>query len=186
MMRRALLPARPAAGFSMIEVMVALLVIAIALFGTAKIQALTINATHNSASRSIAALQAASLAASMRANEAYWTSLSAPPPAAVASYNTSTGVTTLDTSLAGLTANCASVSCTPAAMAAYDLNAWVASLTSALPAGGATVACAVASSAVPETCTVTVQWTEKSVAANALTLSGANPVTLSYSLVVQP
>lgn len=178
-------------GFSMIEVMVALIVIAIALFGTAKMQALGINSSHNSAVRSIAALQAASMAAAMRANPAYWGNSSSPPPTTVASYSYSTSTNavtqTTDSTLA-YTTDCGAGVCTPQQMAAYDLSKWIASLAAALPAGGANVACAVPSSTVPETCTVEVDWIEKQVSANALTTGGAgNSLTpFTYKLIVQP
>lgn len=181
----------PARGFSMIEVMVALIVIAIAVFGTAKIQALTMNATHNSASRSIAALQAASLAAAMRANPAYWGSSSSPPPAAVATYTYSasagTGTTVVDATLA-LSTDCSTAVCTPQTMAAFDLNKWLTSIQGALPAGGAVVTCATPSSTVPETCTISVSWAEKAMMSNNVLntalATGAN--VLTYTLVVQP
>ena len=193
---------RSASGFSMIEVMVALIVIAIAVFGTAKIQALTINATHNSASRSIAALQAASLAAAMRANPAYWGSASAPPPNLVTTYtysaSTGTGSTATDASLTALTTDCSTTVCSPQAMAAYDLRSWLASLngvSAALPAGGADVQCATPTSTVPETCIVRVWWVEKAVGTtnvlnsatsvlNNSLFTGTNAQ--SYTLVVQP
>lgn len=183
-MRRA--PAKP--GFSMIEVMVALVVIAIAVFGTAKMQGLVINASHNSANRSLAALQAASLAAMMRANPAYWASVSSPPPVSVATYSTaasSNGIS-LDASLSTIGA-CATTSCSPAAMAAYDLTTWAASLNTALGSGsGANVNCAAGSATAPNTCTIEVDWPEKTVSANPTLAAGQASSLQKYTLVVQP
>src|SRR5579871_1202658 len=59
-------------GFSVLEVMVALIIISVGLLGIAKMQALAIASTTTSRTRSIAALEAASLASAMRADRAYW------------------------------------------------------------------------------------------------------------------
>ena len=61
-------------GFSLVEVMVALLVISIGLLGIAKMQALAISTTGSARLRSLGALEAASLASMMRADRAYWAS----------------------------------------------------------------------------------------------------------------
>jgi type IV pilus assembly protein PilV len=185
-----------AAGFGMIEVMVSLLVIAVALLGTAKIQAVTINATHNSSVRSLAALQAASIAGAMRANEAYWTS--SVVPATVAS-GTGAGTTALDSTLSSPSTSCAgstitTTPCTATQLAAYDLQGWLAGLTggtfhgttytAVIPNSWANITCATATVALPATCTIQIAWNEKVVAANALTTGGTT--TLTYQLVVQP
>jgi type IV pilus assembly protein PilV len=173
-------------GFSMIEVMVALIVIAIAVFGTAKMQGLVINATHNSANRSLAALQAASLAAAMRANPAYWASVTSPPPVNVATYSGSGIGISLHSSLSGLTKDCSTAVCTPAQMAAWDLKSWATSLNTILGVGsGANISCAAGSSTAPNTCTVEVDWQEKTVAANT-TQRNAAAATQTYTLLVQP
>src|SRR5579862_6704677 len=60
-------------GFSLIEVLVALIIIGVGMLGIAKIQALAYASTGTAAARSIAAIEASSLAAAMRANRDYWT-----------------------------------------------------------------------------------------------------------------
>jgi type IV pilus assembly protein PilV len=67
-------------GFTLIEVMVALFVTAIGLLGIAKIQALAYASTGTASVRSLVALQAAGLAASMHANRSYWAAGFAPIP----------------------------------------------------------------------------------------------------------
>ncbi len=59
-------------GFSLIEVMVALIIIAVGMLGIAKMQALALSTTQSSGTRSLVAIEAASLAASMHANRDYW------------------------------------------------------------------------------------------------------------------
>ncbi len=176
----------------MIEVMVALLVIAVAMFGTAKIQALTLGSTHNSSTRSLIALQASSLAAAMRANEAYWSSGS--PPLVVASFSASTGVTTLDATLAAQNVDCTALACTPVQMAGYDLQHWLGASTGPLantgllaqfPTSGANVSCAPAVSTTPVACTIEVDWTEKVVASNAAN-TNSTPTVYTYQLLVMP
>ena len=61
-----------ARGFSLIEVMVAVIVICIGVLGIAKMQALALSNTNTSRLRSLAAIEAASLAASMHSNRNFW------------------------------------------------------------------------------------------------------------------
>ena len=61
-----------ARGFTLLEVMVALVVTSIGLLGIAKLQALAYASTGSASVRSLVALQAAGLAASMHADRGYW------------------------------------------------------------------------------------------------------------------
>jgi type IV pilus assembly protein PilV len=70
-------------------------------------------------------------------------------------------------------------------MAAFDLKNWGASLAAVFPGGGGTVSCSTVVGS-PVTCTITVNWTEKTIAINATTASASAPVTLNYTLLVQP
>jgi type IV pilus assembly protein PilV len=166
-------------GFGLIEALIAVAVVAIGLLGFAKMQALSVGSTHNSGTRALVALQASALAGTMRANEAYWAAGLAP-----ASF-TVTGSTLGDATLNGASTDCASVHCTPAQMAAYDVKAWGTSLAATFPSANATISCSTVVGS-PVTCTITVNWSEKTVAINAATASGSAPATLSYTLLVQP
>ncbi|PMU83799.1 type IV pilus modification protein PilV, partial [Pseudomonas sp. GW704-F3] len=74
-------------GFSLVEVMVALVVMSVGMLGIAKMQAAALSNTAVASTRSLAAIEASSLAASMHANRGYWSS------PAVATSITLTGAT---------------------------------------------------------------------------------------------
>src|SRR5579871_1527755 len=74
----------PAAGFSLIEVMVALIVLSVGLLGIARMQTLALSSTNVASKRSLAAIEAASLAASMHENRGYWANSGDPSNATIA------------------------------------------------------------------------------------------------------
>jgi type IV pilus assembly protein PilV len=176
-----------AGGFSLVEVMVALVVVSIGLLGLAKMESLALSSTSVAGSRALAAIQAASMAAAMHANPSYWGA--GPAPASTTIYYDSggtlqisdTNLATVKTSPTGcLTAG--TTSCTVGQMAAYDVQQWAVALKQVLPAPFATIVCN--TNGFPVTCTVTVQWAENAVAGNAQqTVALAAP---TYTLFVQP
>src|ERR1700674_3524815 len=91
---RAIAPAH-ARGFTLLEVMVSLFITAIGLLGIAKLQALAYASTGSANIRSLVAIQAAGLAASMHANRNYWANASAPVSFTI------TGTVISDATLAG-------------------------------------------------------------------------------------
>jgi len=159
-------------GFSLVEVMVALVVCAIGLLGLAKMESLAISSTGVASTRSIAAIQAASLASAMRANGAFWAAGFAPSTTTV---NIVGGAVTITQSTAvpefGVAQNCASVPCTPAAMAAYDTQQWATALQQQgqLQALQATITCS--TTGFPVTCTIQLVWAENAVAMNSSTVA---------------
>ena len=64
-------------GFSLVEIMVAVVVICVGLLGIAKMQALAVSSTNMARLRAIAAFEAASLASAIHSNRAYWASAAA-------------------------------------------------------------------------------------------------------------
>ena len=60
-------------GVSLLEVLIALVVISIGLLGIAKMQALAIASTRVSSMRSLISIEASSLASAIHANRLYWT-----------------------------------------------------------------------------------------------------------------
>lgn len=103
-------------GFNLIEVLVTLIVLAVGLLGLATLQNLGLRLGHQSYERTQATLLIYDIIDRMRANPAgvtagnYLIALTASPPSAGT--------------------DCGSVACTaPAAMAAYDLNQWLSTIT---------------------------------------------------------
>jgi type IV pilus assembly protein PilV len=164
-------------GFSLVEVLVALVVLGVGLLGIAKLQGAAYSNTATAARRSLAALEADSLAASMHVNRGYW-SKSADPAGATITVQGST-VTVASGAGANLnTAVAANPSCTSTTtpctvenMAAYDLIRWALALQAIqLPNYTATVACG---TGTPISCTITTTWSENAVAVNSTEASAA-------------
>lgn len=170
---------RRARGFSLMEVMVALVVSTVGLLGLAKMEALGLSSTSVAGSRSLAAMEASSLAAAMHANPGFWAAGVALP-----SY-----VITAGTPYAQVT-SCLNVagpgSCTPANMMAYDLNQWSTQLQQVLPGSLATINCTQPVANTPVTCTIQLEWTENGVAVSAQQSLMGNLATPKYVLWVQP
>jgi type IV pilus assembly protein PilV len=143
--------ARRAAGFSLVEVLVALIVIAVGMLGIAKMHALALSATASAGTRSLVALEAAGLASSMHANRDYWASTS------VLAYNVNVSGGTSNVDVFPSAQSCTSA-CTSQNMAAYDLQNFGAALLQIVPAANANISCQ--NAAPPESCTITVTWLE--------------------------
>ncbi len=184
----------PMRGFSLIEVMVALIIIAIGMLGVAKMQALALSTTGSSGIRSLVALEAASLASSMHTNRDYW--VGGPPPASFTVTINTTAVNTVSvvindpTNTLGVAQPCATTTagCTsPAQIAAYDVQQWGAALGQIVPAALATISC---STAVPSSCTIQITWQENVTSTNnATAANGSAPSVLNspqYTLYVEP
>lgn len=173
---------RRSAAFTLVEVMVALVVLSIGLLGIASMQALALSSTSNARMRSLAAIEAASFASMMHTNRAYWAT-SAP-----ASFTVVDG-TISDSVLKTTGVDCTSTTtpCTPAALAAYDTQRWVAALGAVIPHAQVEIGCPLA--VVPMSCTIYIKWAESAVALTkqeaAQTGAAAfkNP---DYTLYVQP
>jgi len=181
-----------AAGFSIIEVMIALFVISIGLLGIAKLEASSIASTTVASRRSLAAIEAASMAATMHVNRGYWTQADA-SGATITIQNGNVAVANgpILTAAVAAAPNCASTTtpCTVERQAAYDLQQWAPALGAVLPNYVALVSCG---ATTPVACTINIVWSESSVAINAqeAAAQAANPnanfENPSYTLYVQP
>jgi type IV pilus assembly protein PilV len=192
-----------ARGFSLVEVMVAVVVICVGLLGIAKMQALALSGTGMARQRSMAAFLAASLASTMNSNRTYWASTAAvtasnPTPITITS---ATGTITPAT-LAGVAigACIGAASAVPACpgtagaqtLAGFDLTRWSNTVSLLLPNAVTTITCQGATP--PNSCIIQMTWTEQTVMTNnaAQNASGTGQVnagqfeTPTYTLYVEP
>jgi type IV pilus assembly protein PilV len=178
-------------GFSLIEVLVAVVIISIGLLGIAAIQATSLSGTHTSQTESIAAIQARSLADAMLANPNYWNNSNTSPTALITISPSGTSGTSSAATISGVsvlaasTNNCGTSSsgCGNATdMAAYDVQTWGSEYFQLVPnATQATIQC---NPTQPVVCTITLTWKEKAAAAiNAGTQSNTAGTTVNYTLV---
>jgi type IV pilus assembly protein PilV len=190
--------AKPAGGFSLVEVMVALVIVSIGLLGLAKMESLALSSTSVAGSRAIAAIEASSLAAAMHANPGYWAAGFAPATTTVY-YDSSSQMLQITelpaaTGLAIVkTGGCLTAgtnSCSVGQMAAFDVQKWAFEVSNVLPSPLTTITCG--TNGFPVTCTVQIQWTENAVAADAqqqnliAAISSSVASAPTYTLFVQP
>jgi type IV pilus assembly protein PilV len=153
-------------GFTLVEVLVALLVISIGLLGIAKMQALAMASTGTARIRSLAAIEAASVASMMHADRAYWAAIPTGTTQTVNVTASSSSFTSSDATVVAPSKGCPTgTPCTAAQLAGQDLTYWAADLNQTIPGATATITCpglTVASGIVtaPVSCTVQISWTE--------------------------
>jgi type IV pilus assembly protein PilV len=172
---------RRARGFSLMEVMVALVVSTVGLLGLAKMEALAMSSTGVASSRSLAAIEASSLAAAMHANPGYWAAGGTAPASTIIS-GTATTNPFAGTAACTLTGTS---SCSPQAMAYNDMNQWAAAVSTVLPGYLANINCSQVVG-IPVTCTITLQWTENGVAVSTQQTQMSSLALPTYVLFVQP
>lgn len=195
-------PSIDACGFSLVEVMIALIVIAVGMLGIAKLEAVVLSNTGTSRVRALVALQAASLADTMHADRDFWNGASGDwtvnpltVTATVASGTptlSATNSSTLNSAL-GSPADCTAAACSPVNLAAYDVNQWITGpgnqggLDAVLKNSTSTVTCSSATGVV--TCTIQIVWNESTAAANQQEAQAGAPAAFqqqTYTLVVEP
>lgn len=152
-------------GFSMIEVLVTILIIAIALLGSAGLQAYAIKMGQGGQFRNQAAFYMSDIIERMSANKVYATS----------GVGYATALTT--------TVDCANVVCTPDVLAAYDVSKWQADIASAVPGGTGTITQTTAGN--PSTYAIQVGWTDRKTDVNyAAAQAAGNTESFSISTTV--
>lgn len=175
-------------GFSLVEVMVAVVVICVGLLGIAKMQALALSNSNTSRLRSLAAIEAAGLAAAMHSNREYWAG-NIPPARITVNAVANPQIQSSDAALqAAAGVDLAQGSSNPAAivvpcvgvndgvarcsgpggnpgvnLAAFDVARWTASLNALLPNPQSTITCPPPVGAAPVSCTIQISWNEKAV-----------------------
>lgn len=163
-----------------------MIVVSVGLLGIAKMQALAMASTGTAKMRSLASLEAASLASTLRADRGYWTAI----PAGTSTVAFANGAITASTDAAlqvATVCESAAAPCTPVQIAAYDLNKWLAALTTQMPTHTGSLACTAPAVATtgPVTCVININWTENRVSVNAQT-AGQPLLNASFNLYVQP
>ncbi len=131
-------------GFSLVEVMIALVILSVGMLGIAGLYVQSLQAGRTSMFRHNAVTLAGDVADRIRAN----------PRAAVA-YNHAAAATGTDNACV-----MGGVDCIPAEMAANDIFLWQAQAKDTLPGGTVSIVFAVAVGLNPPTYQITVSWTE--------------------------
>jgi type IV pilus assembly protein PilV len=139
-------------GFSLVESMVALVVLSVGLLGIAALYVSALRFSRNALLRSDAVTLAGDMADRIQANAS-----------GGSAYALAAGATNAAVSA------CATNGCTATQMATTDKAQWKALLAQALPAGTGTIA--VDTTTTPTTYTITVNWTEPNVGAQSYRLS---------------
>jgi len=176
--------ARAACGFSLVEVLVALLIVSVGLIGLAKMESLALSSTSVASLRSVAAIEAASLASMMHANQDFWQNTAVYPSTVITSQ-----LNPFAAAVPCLTPG--ANACSPQLMANYDLNLWASSLSQVLPAYSAWVTCGTTPGLPSVSCTIQIVWAENAVAMTSQQNNGtqnnlANLSLPTYTLYVQP
>jgi type IV pilus assembly protein PilV len=187
---------RPGAqGFSLIEVLVALIIIAVGMLGLAKIQGLAYASTGSASQRSLASIEAAGLVSAMRANHSYWSTVATTTTPFSVTFS-GTAITVIADSGGTMSGSygCklggANAPCTTAQMAAYDVTDWLTSLNAILPNPSGSITCPalVAAVATAVACTITISWLESTTGINQQSTQGTaiKATGPSYTLLVVP
>lgn len=163
-------------GFTLLEVLIAILVFSIGLLGVAGLMVLSVRTNHSAFLRTQASFLAESMADRMRTNLGY-----------VAEYNG-----TYNASTATGTANCRTAACTPLQLAAYDRLIWNQQLIAHLPAPTAVISCTDAppnpgyagSQPYSGLCHMTIEWTEADL--SRPDDADSEPATQTFAWVFQP
>lgn len=165
----------PMRGFSLLEVLIALLIFSLGLLGMAGLMVVSVKTNQSAYLRTQASFLAQSMADRMRANIAH-----------VNDYND-----TYSEATAGTDPCAAGATCAPAAIVERDKALWSRQLADSLPNAGAEIACDGNSlgvgaqlSAAPYSgmCTFTITWDESALESN----EDSDPVPQTFAWVFQP
>lgn len=157
------------AGFTLIEALVAFLILTVGLLGIASLQTMSLKSGHTAALRTVAVVKVEEILESMRSN-----------PTAVIDYAAGVADMGIDNGCSQTAA--AAAACTPTQMAQDELFRWKNSLIEALPNNAATTASVVVTPPAPPATmnlvVVSVNWNERDVDKGTST-------SMKYSVAVQ-
>ena len=158
-------------GFTLLEVMIALVIFSIGLLGLAGLQAGGLRTNTQAQLRTIATIQAYDMAERIRSN---------PRGVEDGNYNAFDDATPT----AG---DCISNTCTAAEMATYDYYEWELNTQNVLPSGHGTVSSAAVGGGATRLFTITVMWDEERTGVNGTGCSGDPTVDLKcYIMEFEP
>ena len=156
-------------GFSLIEALVAFLILSVGMLGIASLQTMSLKSGHTAAMRTVAVMKVEEILESMRSN-----------PTALPSYSVGTADMGVDNGCSQTTV--AATTCTPPEMALDEVFRWKRSLIEALPNNAGTTASVVIILPVPpqtlSEVVVTVNWSERDIDTDGMT-------PMNYSVTVQ-
>lgn len=145
-------------GFTLFEILVAVIIIAVGLLGIASLQAAAVSATTASGMRGEAAISVSNLSSYMRSNKAYW-------DATVSGTSTSTITVSIidsDVSISGDITNsstdCSVDICSPEQLAVFDITNWAEYIDSRLVNPELTIT---KRSESVDLLSITLEWVEK-------------------------
>jgi len=149
---------RTQAGFSMLEVLISLVLIAVAMFGNAGLQLNAMKFAKGAATRMQAVILANELAERMEANKA-------------GSFAGNYVVASVSSTASTAATNCATTPCSSSALAAYDLAEWTARVGATLPGSSWQIIQLTAGD--PSTYSIVVNWEDRRANTNTTTYSTA-------------
>jgi type IV pilus assembly protein PilV len=163
---------RPQFGFTLVEVLVALVVLSVGLLGMAKMVMVSSHSNDSAYLRSQATSLGYQALDAMRAN--------------LGSSTAGGYLTALNVMPAAPGTNCGAGYCTNPQLGAWDVWAWKTQLAAALPAGTGSI---VTTATFPVTATVVVQWddsvAQKAVATATNSAAGALPQSITLETVLE-
>ncbi len=142
-------------GFSMLEILITLIVVAIALLGTAGMQAYALKLGQGGQFRNQAVYLAADMAERIEANKPF---------------SAASGVAGYEAVVAA-PVNCSAAACTSADLATRDINNWNIAINNLLPSGQGTITRAVSGNLY--TYTVVVSWLDRHTDVNYAAAAGS-------------
>ena len=142
------------AGFNLIEVLLAFLILSIGLLGVAGLQTTAVKASHTAILKTIAITKVSEIIERIRSNSA----------ANILAYDLPIGIVGTDYKCATRSATVFGVQCTPTELASNDLYLWEKSMVNGgLPETGTDASIVIDQTVVPMIATITVYWSERGV-----------------------